>query len=124
LVTSTNTVTPTATPTATPTPSAYSGFDVNLSITSGNYVSGGGVTIYGTNGTRLYFDELSPINNPLNFTEIRLYISNVYTYRMTVFTEIIAANLPFVLISNTGIVYQSSFGSGYAVGSDKRIDLS
>jgi hypothetical protein len=94
-----------------------------LGITSGNYTSGGGVTIYGATGTRLYFDELSPINNPLNFTEIRLYINNTYTYRMTVFTEIITANLPFVLISNNGTVYQSSFGAGYSVGADRRIDL-
>ena len=94
-----------------------------LGITSGNYVSGGGVTIYGATGTRLYFDELSSINNPLNFTEIRLYINDTYTYRMTVFTEIITANLPFVLMSSTGVVYQSSFGAGYSVGADKRIDL-
>jgi hypothetical protein len=66
---------------------------------------------------------LSPINNPLNFTEIRLYINNTYTYRMTVFTEIITTNLPFILISSTGVVYQSSFGAGYSVGSDRRIDL-
>jgi len=124
--TSTPTATPTSTttPTATPTPSAYSNYGTYLNISSGNYVSGGGVTVYGATGTKLYFNELSPINNPLNFTEIRLYVSNTYTYRMTVFTEIIAANLPFVLISNTGIVYQSSFGSGYDVGADKRIDLS
>ena len=121
--TATPTATSTTTPTATPTPSAYSNYGTYLNISSGNYVSGGGVTVYGATGTKLYFNELSPINNPLNFTEIRLYVSNTYTYRMTVFTEIIAANLPFVLISNTGIVYQSSFGSGYDVGADKRIDL-
>ena len=79
--------------------------------------------MYGATGTGLYFNQLSPINNPLNFTEIRLYINNTYTYRMTVFTEIISANLPFVLISNTGTVYQSSFGAGYNVGTDRRIDL-
>jgi hypothetical protein len=66
---------------------------------------------------------LSPINNPLNFTEIRLYINNTYTYRMTVFTEIITANLPFVLISSSGVIYQSNFGAGNSVGSDRRIDL-
>jgi hypothetical protein len=122
--TPTPTATVTSTPTPTTTPSAYSNYGTYLNISSGNYVSGGGVTVYGATGTKLYFNELSPINNPLNFTEIRLYVSNTYTYRMTVFTEIIAANLPFVLISNTGIVYQSSFGSGYDVGADKRIDLS
>jgi hypothetical protein len=42
---------------------------------------------------------------------------------MTVFTEIITANLPFILISSAGVVYQSSFGAGYSVGADRRIDL-
>jgi hypothetical protein len=42
---------------------------------------------------------------------------------MTVFAEIITANIPFVLISNTGVVYQNSFGAGYSVGADRRIDL-
>ena len=63
-------------------------------------------------GTKISLEQSEPI-----------YINNIYTYRMTVFTEIITANLPFVLISSTGAVYQSSFGAGYSVGADRRIDL-
>jgi hypothetical protein len=42
---------------------------------------------------------------------------------MTVFSEIVTANLPFVLVSNTGTIYQSNFGAGYSVNADRRIDL-
>ena len=69
------------------------------------------------------FNQTSPINNPLSFTDIRIYLSGAYTYRITTYTEVITANKTFVLVTNTGTSYISSFGAGTDFGSYRRIDL-
>ena len=69
------------------------------------------------------FNQTSPINNPLSFTDIRIYLSGAYTYRITTYTEVITANKTFVLVTNTGTSHISSFGAGTDFGSYRRIDL-
>ena len=127
-VTPTNTSTPTATPTNTPTPtvspSFIASYDTNLSVTSGSTASGEGVTIYGGVGTQLSFNKLSSISNPLAITEIRIYISGSYLYRMTCYTEIISANGSFRLTTNLGVQRASTFGAGSDTGLGyRRIDF-
>jgi hypothetical protein len=121
--TETPTATPTETPTATPTPTPTE-IVINLAIPSGrNSISGNGVTLSGTSGSSISFNQTSPIDNPLSFTDIRIYINNVYSYRITTYSEVITANKTFALTTNLGIVYTSSFGAGTNAGSYRRIDL-
>lgn len=116
------TITPTPTATVTPTPSSV--FDTTLVIASGsNSASANGVTLTGASGSSMRFNQTSPINNPLSFTDIRIYLSGVYTYRITTYTEVITGNKTFVLVSNTGTSYISSFGAGTDFGSYRRINL-
>jgi hypothetical protein len=59
----------------------------------------------------------------LSFTDIRIYIGGVYSYRITTYSEVITANNTFVLITNIGNIYNSSFGAGTNAGSYRRIDF-
>ena len=122
--TSTPTETPTNTPTPTVSPSFIASYDTNLSVTSGSTASGEGVTIYGGVGTQLSFNKLSSISNPLAITEIRIYISNVYSYRITCYAEIVSANGSFRLTTNLGVQRASTFGAGSDTGLGyRRIDF-
>lgn len=121
--TKTSSATPTRTPTATPTPT-FAAFDTFLSIDSGtNSISGNGVTLSGASGSSISFNEIVIINNPLSFTDIRIYIGGVYSYRITTYSEVITANNTFVLITNISNVYTSSFGAGTDTGPYRRIDF-
>ena len=127
-VTPTNTLTPTETPTNTLTPtvspSFITSYDTNLSVTSGSTASGEGVTIYGGVGTQLSFNKLSSISNPLAITEIRIYISGAYSYRITCYSEIVSANSSFRLTTNLGVQRSSTFGAGSDTGLGyRRIDF-
>ena len=53
-------------------------FNTILTISSGSSVSGNGVTLSGTNGSRIGFNQVQSINNPLDFTDIRIYINSLY----------------------------------------------
>jgi len=93
-------------------------------VTSGSTASGEGVTIYGGVGTQLSFNKLSSISNPLAITEIRIYISNVYSYRITCYAEIVSANGSFRLTTNLGVQRASTFGAGSDTGLGyRRIDF-
>lgn len=127
-VTPTNTLTPTETPTNTLTPtvspSFITSYDTNLSVASGSTTaSGEGVTIYGGVGTQLSFNKLSSISNPLAITEIRIYISGAYSYRITCYSEIVSANSSFRLTTNLGVQRSSTFGAGSDTGAFRRIDF-
>ena len=114
----------TPTPTPTPTVTISPTFDTTLVIASGdNSVSGNGVTLSGAAGSSISFNQTSPINNPLSFTDIRIYIGGVYSYRITTYSEVITANNTFVLVTNTGNAYTSSFGAGTNAGPYRRIDF-
>jgi formylglycine-generating enzyme required for sulfatase activity len=122
--TNTASVTPTNTVTPTVSPSFIVSYDTNLSVTSGNTASGEGVTIYGGVGTQLSFNKLSSISNPLAITEIRIYISGTYSYRITCYSEIISANGSFRLTTNAGVQRTSTFGAGFDTGLGyRRIDF-
>jgi hypothetical protein len=124
-------INPTPTPTMTPTMNQPTGlFDTSLKITSGNSASSNGVTLYGQTNTSILFDKvpLSSISNPLSIQDIKIYISGVWTYKITTFSEIVSMNKPFTIFSenNGGVLneYSSSFGAGSAVdASTRRIDL-
>jgi len=125
-VTITPTITPTitVTPTVTPTPTPTSVFDTTLTIASGtNSSSGNGVTLSGTSGSKIRFNQILPINNPLSFIDIRIYIAGVYSYRITTYSEVVTANKTFTLATNTGTTYVSSFGAGTDLGSYRRINF-
>ena len=81
------------------------------------------MTFSGTSGSSISFNQTSPINNPLSFTDIRIYIGGAYSYRITTYLEVITANKTFVLVNNVGTVYVSSFGAGTDFGSYRRIDF-
>jgi len=126
--TPTNTVTPTITlsnsPTPTVSPSFITSYDTNLTVTSGSTASGEGVTIYGGVGTQLSFNRLANISNPLAITEIRIYISGTYSYRITCYTEIVSANGSFRLTTSGGVQRSSTFGAGSDTGLGyRRIDF-
>lgn len=126
--TPTNTVTPTITlsnsPTPTVSPSFIASYDTNLSVTSGNSASGEGVTIYGGVGTQLSFNRLTNISNPLAITEIKIYISGTYSYRIGCYTEIVSANGSFRLTTSGGVQRSSTFGAGSDTGLGyRRIDF-
>jgi hypothetical protein len=98
-------------------------FNTTLAISFGSSVSGNGVTLSGTNGSSISFNRVQLINNPLDFTDIRLYINGLYTYRITTYTEVVSANGAFSLTTNLGYSYSSTFGSGTNSGSYRRIDF-
>ena len=98
-------------------------FNTILTISSGSSVSGNGVTLSGTNGSRIGFNQVQSINNPLDFTDIRIYINSLYSYRITTYTEVVSANGAFSLTTNLGYVYNSTFGSGTNSGPYRRIDF-
>lgn len=98
-------------------------FNATLTIFSGSSVSGNGVTLSGTNGSRISFNQVQSINNPLAFTDIRIYINSLYSYRITTYTEVVSANGAFSLTTNLGYTYRSTFGSGTNHGSYRRIDF-
>lgn len=127
LITTTSTTTtpdPLITTTTTSTTTTSSPFNRSLTILSGNTnISGAGLTFYGPVGSSLEFNEVTPITNPLNISEIRIYIGGTFSYRITLFTEIVAADGAFRLTTNTSAVYNSTFGSGTVVGSYRRIDF-
>lgn len=127
LTTTTSTTTtpdPLITTTTTSTTTTSSPFNRSLTILSGNTnISGAGLTFYGPVGSSLEFNEVTPITNPLNISEIRIYIGGTFSYRITLFTEIVAADGAFRLTTNTSAVYNSTFGSGTVVGSYRRIDF-
>jgi hypothetical protein len=121
--TKTSTATPTGTPTATPTPT-FAAFDTFLYIDSGtNSISGNGVTLSGASGSSISFNEIVTINNPLSFIDIRIYIGGVYSYRITTYSEVITQNKAFILTTDTGAIYTSSFGAGTDFGSYRRINF-
>jgi hypothetical protein len=98
-------------------------FDTTLTISSGSSVSGNGVTLSGTNGSSISFNQVQSINNPLNITDIRIYMNSLYTYRITTYAEVVSANGAFSLTTNLGYSYSSAFGSGTDSGSYRRIDF-
>ena len=98
-------------------------FDTTLTISSGSSVSGNGVTLSGTTGSSISFNQVQSINNPLNITDIRIYINGLYTYRITTYAEAVSANGAFSLTTNLGYLYSSTFGSGTDSGSYRRIDF-
>lgn len=98
-------------------------FNSTLRISSGSSVSGNGVTLSGTNGSSISFNQVQSINNPLNITDIRIYINSLYTYRITTYAEVVSVNGAFSLTTNLGYLYSSTFGSGTDSGSYRRIDF-
>ena len=81
------------------------------------------MTFSGVGGSTIYFDEVSPINNPIDFVEIRIYINNTYLYRITTYQEVIDNNGSFRIITQNADDYVSTFGSGADLVSYRRIDF-
>jgi hypothetical protein len=123
LTTTSTTAGPTTT-TTTNTSTTPSPFNTVLTIDSGETnKSGGGLTFYGAEGSVLSFNALPSITNPLAISEIRIYISGSFLYRITLYTEIVTANGPFRLVTDGAVSYDSTFGAGTDEGSYRRIDL-
>lgn len=122
--TTTTTTTGPITTTTTTTTTSPSIYNTTLTIPSGqNSVSGGGVTFLGAAGSKLEFNALPSISNPLSISEIRIYIGGSFLYKLTLYTEIVTANGIFLLTTDGDVVYNSTFGAGTDEGTYRRIDL-
>lgn len=123
LTTTSTTPGPTTT-TTTNTSTTSSPFNTVLTIDAGETnKSGGGLTFYGAEGSVLSFNALPSITNPLAISEIRIYISDSFLYRITLYTEMVTAGGPFRLVTDGAASYDSTFDAGTDEGSYRRIDL-
>ena len=82
------------------------------------------VVFYGNIGDELEYQDISPVNNTNDISEVVIFISGSVTNRITLPTEYVTNNSVFYLTVNS-TQYTSSFGSGSlsSNGNYRRIDL-